>query len=75
MRQAISYTIFIFTYFIIQVITIVNIIIYYVFIFFVLALFYTYFCCMIEGANGHTFLADKPFSVAYMYVQLVSSIF
>ncbi len=42
--------------FIIQVTTIVNIITYYVFLFFVLVPLYTYFCCMIEGTNGHIVL-------------------
>ncbi len=41
-----------------KVTTIVNIIIYYLFLFFILILFHTYFYCIIEGANGHTFHYD-----------------
>ncbi len=51
----------IFTYFI-KLLTIVNIIIiiiiYYFILFSILILFYTYFYCTIEGANGHSFHYD-----------------
>ncbi len=41
-----------------KLLTIVNIIIYDLFIFFIVILFYTYFHCIVEGANSHTFHYD-----------------
>ncbi len=38
-----------------ELLIMVSIIIYYLFLVFILILFYTYFYCTIEGANGHTF--------------------